>query len=115
MAHQKVLDNITDSPIEAWPILDPEPEVADNSTAEQQFIFDQEFQVWSEKNMLTIPRMKHDIASRYYNMHHDETMEAVWQQNDHPAFVDYPELFQQLSRTFLYRGSLPRYCCKSLL
>lgn len=62
--------------------------------------------------MLTIPRMKHDIASKYYNMHRDETMEAVWRQNDHPAFVDDPDLFEQLSRTFSFRIGLPTYCCQ---
>lgn len=107
--------NITSLPVESWPAIPDLPELSETPTASEQSVFNQEFTKWGQENLMTITRIKHELAARYMTMHYDETMAAVWQQNKHPVFVNDSVAFEQLSRTFLDRSSLPNYCCELLL
>lgn len=60
--------------------------------------------------LFTIPGLKHDIEEGYSEMHFEETLAKVYENNDHPQYANTTVAFQYLSRSFLYFISLPESC-----
>lgn len=112
VAHHKVIGKVANLPIDHWPIPPPFPVKMHNPTQEEKATFEQKLLKWTQQHLFTIPNLQHGIAISFTDMHYNETLQAVYRERNHPTWADDESGYHKLSLSFLYRSSLPSYCCK---
>lgn len=113
-AHHVVVGRVLNITVEPWPIPAPLPIKQANPTQQMRREFNQELLKWTNENMFTVYHLKQGIQGNYKEMHFDELLLSVSDHSNHTTFVDDPAGFKQLINSFLFRVSVPSYCCKLL-
>lgn len=112
-AHNTVITGVTELPIEVWPPLDPLPELPHNATPAQQHEFDEKLQRWSDSNLLTLSKLRHQTLIKFDDLHYSTTLDLIYLEQAHSAYGNDSMAFEHLTRSFLLRISLPHYCGES--
>lgn len=112
MAHHLVIAEVTNLTVEAWPISPPFPVELRNSTVKQTATYNNKLNEWAQEYFYAIPFLQRRIAVSYSNMHYNETLQAIYRGRSHPSWVSDEVGYHKLSLSFLYRISVPTFCCK---